>query len=81
MYECRACHKEYEDEDKAKECCTNDIYDEDGELYRLSRKSGSGRPYLKGHYCSNVTHGNRRWSIMLKVEEKCPMCDYTYRPR
>ncbi|PJZ18077.1 hypothetical protein CEW46_30605 [Bacillus cereus] len=78
MFECYGCNTEYEDEKVATKCCTTSTPYPDGDI-RLPRKLG--RPWMKGHFCPNVTHGGQSWSIMLKVDEKCPMCEYTYKPR
>lgn len=79
MYECYGCHKEYENEEEAKKCCTEIVYFDEYN-FRLPRKM-SRKPCSKLHSCPNVTHGDKQWHAWLEVDEKCPMCDYTYRPR
>lgn len=78
MYECFACHQEYEKEEKAKNCCTQIRYFDDGD-WALPRKIG--KPFMTTHHCPNVTFGEKSWMVHLKVDEKCPMCDYVWRPR
>lgn len=77
---CHGCGKEYSEheEEKAKKCCTQIIEFDDGD-FLLPRKYGT--PVARSHYCPNVTHGGKSWSVMLEVDENCPMCDYVYRPR
>jgi hypothetical protein len=79
MFECWGCHKVYEVEEEAIKCCTEVIEYDDGDFI-LPRKLG-GKPYAKTHNCPNVKHGDKSWSVLLGVDEKCPMCDYAYRAR
>ena len=78
MFECFNCYKEYDKEDDAKKCCDKSSC-EDGEIY-ISPKCGR-QPGKITHYCLNVNHGNKDWFTWLEPEEKCPECDYVYRPR
>lgn len=82
MYECYACNKEYIIEEKAKTCCTETIkYKYDDGDFAFPRKSLSVVPSSRTHCCPNVQHGDKSWLVWLKPEEKCPMCDYVWRPR
>ena len=79
MYECSYCGKVYKNEQEAIDCCSKDIRYEDGD-FKLSPKCGM-RPISKTHHCPNMDLDGKSWSTMLKVDEKCPMCNYVYRPR
>ena len=79
MFECFGCHRKYDLEKEAVECCTYTWEDDsDDEYFQLGKY---GTPVARTHFCPNVMHGGKNWSVMLKVEEKCPMCEYVYRPR
>jgi len=80
MFECFVCNKKYTDEQIAINCCTQIREFDDGD-WLLPAKCNGIKPVLKQHRCPNVTHGNKTWVVWLKVDEKCPMCDYVYRPR
>ena len=80
MYECFVCHKKYKNEYDAKDCCTWSTEFDDGD-YLLSRKQSRSKPVARQHICPNINHGNKKWIVWLNVDEKCPMCDFIYRPR